>query len=512
LHSCAAGFSAAADAPKQEEVPFWAVGKPRSDAAGKLGPVPAFPIPTAADKLPVAKIKVPPGFKVEVFASGVLDARGLRQGDKGTVFVSSLFVAGKIYAITDKDGKREIRTIAKDLFLPNGIEYHNGSLYVATPKDITRYDNIESQLNSPKPVMIYDKFPGDVPHGWKFIKIGPDNKLYAPVGAPCNVCESDDRYTKIYRMNLDGSNVEVVARGVRNTVGFDFDPKDGSLWYTNNGRDWMSEDLPNDSLNHVTKLGQDFGFPYCHQGDMRDPEYGWGKDCSSYTQPVLLTGPHAGTLGMRFYNAKMFPSKYRGAIFIARHGPWNRTNKFAGDVIVAWPDGKGGIAKMEPFMTGLLENNEYLGRPVDVLVLKDGSMLVRTITTARSTASATQASELDGPGGPDRPPGRRERAGGGLDLRRCDGGGADRQGTPDRIPLRAVPGLPPALPASVRCLGAASGRPAFVLRDYPVVPVPPGTAGRPADDGRRQDDDRRRSAGLLRPYRDAARSPAEHCR
>jgi len=361
-----------------EEVPFWAVGMPKTPVAQKMAPVPAFPIATPADKLPVAKLKLPPGFKAEVWAAEVLDARGLREGDKGTVFVSSLFVAGKIYAITDKGGKREVKTIAEKLFLPNGIEFNKGSLYVATPKDITRYDNIEDKLdNPPAPVMVYDKLPGEVPHGWKFIKLGPDNKLYVPIGAPCNICEPSAGFAKILRMNLDGSGVETVATGVRNTVGFDFDPKDGSLWFTNNGRDWLSEDLPNDTLNHVTQPGkQDFGFPYCHQGDFADPQFGWGKNCADYAKPALLTGPHAGTLGMRFYNGKMFPAQYQGAIFMARHGPWNRTQKYAADIVVAWPDGKGGIAKMEPFMTGLVENNEYLGRPVDMLVLKDGSMLV----------------------------------------------------------------------------------------------------------------------------------------
>lgn len=369
------GFGALAQQPAEE--PFWAKGRPKTDTAMKMAPVAAFPIPTEADKLPLKKMKLPPGFKAEVWASGILDARGMRQGDKGTVFVSSLFVAGKIYAVVDQGGKREVKTIAEKLFLPNGIEFHKGSLYVATPKDITRYDNIESSLDKPPaPVMVYDKLPGEVPHGWKFIKVGPDGKLYVPVGAPCNICEPGEGFAKIFRMNLDGSGMEMVAQGVRNTVGFDFDPKDGSLWYTNNGRDWLSEDLPNDSLNHVTKIGQHFGFPYCHQGDFSDPEFGWGKNCNDYAKPALLTGPHAGTLGMRFYTGKQFPAKYRGAIFIARHGPWNRTQKYAADVIVAWPDGKGGISKMEPFLTGLVENNEYLGRPVDVLVLKDGSMLV----------------------------------------------------------------------------------------------------------------------------------------
>lgn len=370
-------LAGSAFAQQAQEEPFWAKGRPKSDTAMKMAPVPAFPIATPADKLPIAKMKLPPGFKAEVWASDVLDARGLRQGDKGTVFVSSLFVAGKIYAVVDKGGKREVKTLAEKLFLPNGIEFHKGSLYVATPKDITRYDDIENRLDAPPaPVMVYDKLPGEVPHGWKFIKVGPDGKLYVPIGAPCNICEPGSGFAKITRMNLDGSGVEDVALGVRNTVGFDFDPKNGELWYTNNGRDWLSEDLPNDSLNHVTKKGQHFGFPYCHQGNFADPEFGWGKDCRQFAQPALLTGAHAGTLGMRFYTGRQFPKKYQGAIFIARHGPWNRTQKYAADVVVAWPDGKGGIARMEPFLTGLVENNEYLGRPVDVLVLKDGSLLV----------------------------------------------------------------------------------------------------------------------------------------
>ncbi len=369
--------AAAKPAPAKEEEPFWAVGRPKGDATAKMAPVPAFPVATAADKLPVAKIKVPPGFKVEVWASGVLDARGLRQGDKGTVFVSSLFVAGKIYAITDKGGKREVKTIAEKLFLPNGIEFYKGSLYVATPKDITRYDNIEASLdNPPKPVMVYDKLPGDVPHGWKFIKIGPDGKLYVPIGAPCNICEPDrDKYTRIIRMNLDGSGVETVVKGMRNSVGFDWDPRTKDLWFGDNQRDWLTEDMPLDEVNHVTKVGQDFGYPYCHSGMMVDPQFGWGKDCNNYVKPALLIGPHAAPLGMRFYTGKMFPAKYQNAIFLTRHGPWNKTEKYAADVVAIFIDAKGN-AKMEPFLTGLVENNQYLGRPVDVMVMKDGSLLV----------------------------------------------------------------------------------------------------------------------------------------
>jgi glucose/arabinose dehydrogenase len=360
---------------KKEETPFWAVGRPKNETADKMAPVAAPPVPTPADQLP--KLKVPAGFKVETYASGILDARGLRHGDKGTVFVRPLFVAGKIYAITGGKGKHEVKTILSGLQLPNGIEFRNGSLYVATPKEITRYDKIEDNLDKPpQPVMVYDKLPGDVPHGWKFIKFGPDGKLYVPVGAPCNICMPDEDHAQIFRINADGSGKEVVARGVRNSVGFDFDPRTKELWFTDNQRDWLSEDMPLDELNHVTKPGkQHFGYPFCHSGLMVDPVFGWGKSCSGYDKPAVTLGPHNAPLGMRFYTGKMFPAKYRNAIFIARHGPWNRTNKYA-DVAVAFVNAKGKVTSVEPFLTGFVKDNAYVGRPVDVMVMPDGSMLV----------------------------------------------------------------------------------------------------------------------------------------
>ncbi|XAH25422.1 PQQ-dependent sugar dehydrogenase [Xylophilus sp. GW821-FHT01B05] len=369
-----AAAAAAQQAPAQEE-PFWARGRPKGDTAQRMAPVPAFPIPTAAAQLPVAKMKLPPGFKIEPWASGLLDARALRQGDQGTVFVSSRFVGGKVYAVTDQGGSRQVKTVIDKVQLPTGIEFHKGALYLATPQRVLRYDGIEARLDNPgTPTVVYDKLPGDVPHGWKYLRIH-DDKLYVPVGAPCNICEPGDDHAVILRMNLDGSGVETIARGVRNTVGFDFEPGSGALWFTDNGRDWLSEDLPHDELNVVSAPGQHFGFPYCHQGDFTDPEFGWGKRCENYRKPVALLGPHAAALGLNFYTGSMFPPEYRGAMFIARHGPWNRTNKYA-DVLVAWPDGKGGVARTEPFLTGLVENNRYLARPVDFLVLKDGSMLV----------------------------------------------------------------------------------------------------------------------------------------
>jgi len=368
---CAA-LSATAQQPPAEE-PGWAKGRPKTEAATRMAPVPAFPIPTPADKLPTAKFKLPPGFKVETWASGVLDARELRQGTNDTVFVSTLFVANKVYAIAPKGNAREVKTIIDKMEKATGLEYHKGALYLATHKQILRYDSIDSKLDNPgTPVVLYDKLPGGEDHSWKYLRIHKD-KLYFAIGAPCNICDPGE-YAKIYRMNLDGSGIETIASGVRNTVGFDFDPKTDRLWFTDNGRDWMSEDLPNDELNVVSGPNQHFGYPYCHQGNVADPEFGWGKSCGDYTKPAALLGPHAGSLGLNFYRGKMFPAKYQGAMFIARHGPWNRTIKYA-DVAVAWPDGKGG-AKVEPFMTGFVENNSYLGRPVDFLVLKDGSMLV----------------------------------------------------------------------------------------------------------------------------------------
>ncbi len=369
---CAAPYAAA-----QDEEPGWAKGRPKTDTAMKMAPVPAFPIPTSADQLPVDKLQLPPGFKVETWASGVLDARALRKGDKGNVFVSTLFVANKVYALPleAENGKREPKVIIDNTEQAAGIEFHKGSLFFATHKKIVRYDNAEDKLDNlgePSAVLT-DTLPGGSDHSWKFLRVH-DGMLYYNIGAPCNICDPGE-YAKIYKMNLDGTGNETVASGVRNTVGFDFDPKTGHLWFGENGRDWFSEELPNDELNVVTKPGeQHFGFPYCHQGNIPDSEFGWGRSCDEFTSPAALLGPHAGTLGVKFYTGSMFPEKYQGAMFIAIHGPWNRTEKYNG-VYVAWPDGEGG-AKVEPFMTGFVENNEYLGRPVDFLVLDDGSMLV----------------------------------------------------------------------------------------------------------------------------------------
>src|SRR5215475_7638771 len=350
--------------------------QPTSDAATKLRGINPPPFPAAADKLPVPQLKVPKGFKVEVFVSGVPNARSLRLGDKGTVFVSNR-ILDKVYAVVDKGGKPELKVLASGLDRPNGLAFGKGTLYIAEGTKISKLENIENNLdNPPKPVVIYDKFPNHQSHGWKFMALGPDNKLYINVGAPCNICVPPETNAQIARMNVDGSGLEPYALGVRNSVGFDFHPATKELYFTDNGRDWLSEDIPHDELNRVTKAGQHFGYPYCHQGNVPDDQLGWGRKCSAFEAPVALIGPHAGALGMRCYAASMFPAAYRNAIFIARHGSWNKTAKIGGDIIVAKLNPNGSVKSWEPFLTGFLQDNGYIGRPVDVEVMKDGSLLV----------------------------------------------------------------------------------------------------------------------------------------
>jgi glucose/arabinose dehydrogenase len=352
------------------------IGRPDSEAAAKLAPVAPPPIPAAPDKLPLAKLKLPPGFNLEVYAAGMANARSLAEGDKGTVFVGSRLV-DKVYGIVNKDGKRSVKVIASGLYRPNGVAFKNGTLYIAELSKVSKIDKIEDNLdNPPKPTMIYDNLPKDEAHGWKFIAIGPDNKLYVEVGQPGNNVLHDDAHGQIRRMNLDGTGAEVYALGVRHSVGFDWNPANKQMYFTDNGRDWLSESVPEDELNRVTKAGEDFGAPYCWHGNIIDQEHGWGKNCKDYTAPVGLMGPHVAALGMRFYTGNMFPKSYKNAIFIARHGSWNKSQKQGGDVVVVKLNKDGTMKSMEPFMTGFLEDNKYVGRPVDVMVAKDGSLLV----------------------------------------------------------------------------------------------------------------------------------------
>jgi glucose/arabinose dehydrogenase len=357
--------------------PPWAQGRPEAAIGVPLAPIAPPPIPTAADKLPIEKLKAPKGFKIELYAAGVGNARTLRQGDKGTVFVGSRLL-DKVYAIVDKGEKREVKPIYSGLYRPNGLAFKDGVLYIAELSRISKVEKIEDNLdNPPKPVVIYDDLPKDEAHGWKFLTIGPDDKLYFQVGAPCNICMPSPAHAQIRRINLDGSGAEVVARGIRQIVGMDFSPITKQLYFTENSRDWLSEDIPEEKLNRLTQPGKDnFGYPYCHQGNIADQEFGWGHSCDEFTKPIALLGPHTAALGMRFYTGNTFPSEYRNAIFIARHGSWNRTKKLGGDIVVAKLSEDGAVKSIEPFITGFIENNNYVGRPADVEFVKDGSMLI----------------------------------------------------------------------------------------------------------------------------------------
>jgi len=325
----------------------------------------------AAKELPLDKIKLPPGFTISIYAE-IPGARSMTLGSDGTVFVGTM--RGKVYAVSKE---RKLYIVADDLNTPNGVAYRNGSLYVAEIGRILRYDNIDASLSGPgKPAVVNDKFPKDFHHGWKFIAFGPDGWLYVPVGAPCNICEPDpERYALISRIKPDGSGYEVFARGVRNSVGFDWDPQSKELWFTDNGRDWLGDDLPADELNHAPQAGMNFGYPYCHQGDVPDPEFGAKHSCNEFTPPALKLGPHVAALGMRFYTGNQFPAEYRNRIFIAEHGSWNRSKKSGYRVMmVTLKDNK--LDKYEVFAEGWLQGENNWGRPVDVLVMPDGSMLI----------------------------------------------------------------------------------------------------------------------------------------
>jgi glucose/arabinose dehydrogenase len=329
---------------------------------------------------PLETIQLPPGFHIALFAGGAVNPRQMALGPKGTLFVGTQR-AGSVYAVVDRnhDGVADDgMVLLSGLVSPNGVAVRDGALYVADAWRILRFDDIENHLeHPPKPVVVYDQYPRDAWHGWKFIAFGPDGFLYVPVGAPCNVCERDPPYASITRLKPDGTGLEVFARGIRNSQGFDWDPKTKDLWFTDNGRDNLGDDSPNDELDHAPKAGMNFGFPYCHDTAVVDPELGAGHDCAKLTAPEIGLGAHVAALGMRFYTGTMFPEEYRNQIFIAEHGSWNRTKKTGYRVVVARPAEKG-PKRLETFAGGWLDEakQQAWGRPVDVLVMPDGALLV----------------------------------------------------------------------------------------------------------------------------------------
>ena len=328
----------------------------------------------------LTKINLPPGFTISLFADDVPNARTLALGDDGEVYVGTV-TQGDVYALQDLDGdgvaeKKYI--IATDLYMPNGVAYRNGSLYVAEGNRIIRFDQITGKLsNPPKPKVVYDQFPDKKHHGWKYLRFGPDSKLYTAVGAPCNICNPENEiFTSLVRLNPDGTGFEIIARGIRNTVGFDWHPETKALFFSENGRDYMGDDLPPDELNTWSKMGEHFGYPYCHAGTIPDPEFGKIKHCEEFISPVWTFKAHLAPLGIRFYQGGQFPGSYRNQLFVAQHGSWNRSQPHGYRIVVVkFKDGKPDSEQV--FADGwLTKGGEVLGRPTDILAMPDGSLLI----------------------------------------------------------------------------------------------------------------------------------------
>lgn len=344
--------------------------------AAPAAAAPAAAKPAAADLL--SGFTLPKGFRISVYAEGATTARSMVVSDSGIVYVGSR-KAGKVYALVPRSDKQtaDVVTVAEGLENPIGVTLLNGALYVGEISRVIRFDNIDKRYaQKPSYEVVKVSLPNDKWHGEKVIKASPDGKLYIPVGAPCNICDTDDtKSAKIYRMNADGSQLEEIARGVRNTVGFAFHPTTKQLWFTDNGRDELGDNTPSCELNVLTKFGQHFGFPYCHGGVVPDPKFGQGRSCDEFVEPVAKLGPHVAPLGLSFYTGKQFPEAYRNNIFVAEHGSWNRSTKIGYNVRLITLYGNKMVSDTS-FIEGFLRGDEVVGRPVDVVTQADGSLLI----------------------------------------------------------------------------------------------------------------------------------------
>jgi glucose/arabinose dehydrogenase len=359
--------------------PAWQQGKPPAMADSKLAPLAGRNTETPASEIPIGKVKLPKGFAVEIWATGMPGGRAMARGDSGKIYMGTRGL-GRVYEVTDEGGRRTSRVVVDKLTQPSGVAMHGGSLYVMAIDKVLRYDGIEKNPDV-QPVDLTDRFnlPPQQHHNWKYIAFGPDGKLYVPFGAPCNICEPPPEYAQIRRYNADGSGMEVIARGVRNTQGFTWHPRTKQLWFTDHGRDWMGDKGPEDELNRISKAGLNFGYPYCHAKGVLDADFKKKDGCKGVTLPVTTMGPHAAVMGVIFYTGSMFPKEYQNTMFIARKGSWNRTVKFGFDVANVRPSKDGRKATVKRFMTGFLEDakaGKFWGRPAYLLQMPDGSMLV----------------------------------------------------------------------------------------------------------------------------------------
>ena len=334
-----------------------------------------------ASDLPLESIRLPEGFQIDIYAADVTNARSMDLSPGGVLYVGTRS-QGDVYALVDRAGDYvadEKHVLATGLKMPNGVAFRDGDLYIAEVSRILKLEDIENRLaDPPAPKVVYDRYPTETHHGWKFIDFGPDGKLYVPVGAPCNICESKDPvFNSLTRINPDGSGFEIVQEGIRNTVGFTWHPDNQELWFTDNGRDWMGDDLPACELNHAPRDHMHFGYPYCHQGDLPDPEFGNKRNCAEFTPPAQNLGPHVAPLGVEFYTGTQFPAEYDRQILIAEHGSWNRSQKIGYRVTLVTLE-NGQATSYRPFAEGWLDEStdDVWGRPVDLEFLPDGSMLV----------------------------------------------------------------------------------------------------------------------------------------